>query len=231
MIALALVACGPAPRTWPPLDDAELQARLDNPTAPLPDPDAIAEELRDILQAGGDLESVPATLDPVLADPGTEKPPPDEEGDEELISGTSAFFDVACPGTGSVPDPDFASGLMRIEGPFLLEDGSLPVLGPLFLTFGACELGDSVVDGEMRARWNADAERLLAVGDVSLLVDGVELAWNAVLAYEPTGLSLSYAIPSGTVTLAFGTDSVQVTFADGVAVCTRVEPVTCVGLE
>jgi len=231
MIALLLVACGPVPRSWVSVDEAEIQALLQAPTAPRPDVATIAEELGDIIAAGGDLESVPATLDPVLAEPGTDNPVPDDGGEAEVVSGTSAFFDVACPGTADAPDPDFASGKMRLEGAFLREDGSLPALGPLYLTFADCALGETVFDGEMRARWVADDERMVALGELALRTDAADLTWDAAFAIDPSGLALSYAIPSGTVTLTIDDDAVQVAFADGEAVCSRQPPATCEAIE
>ncbi len=224
MIVLWLVACGPAPRTWTPVDAAALQAQLDNPTAERPEPDQIAEELAVVIEAGGDLASLPTALEPVLAEPGAELPAT-PEGD--VVSGTSAFFEVACPGTSGVPDPDFASGLVRLEGPFLVEDGTQLVLGPVYLTLAGCALGASVVDGEMRAQWLPDDQRLLAEGGLEVALSDAVVAWDAVLAVDPTGLRLGFEIPEGTVSLFFDEDVVQAAFADGTATCTRTDPVTC----
>lgn len=224
MIALVLVACGPGPRSWPPVDAVALQNQLDNPTAPRPDVEGLVEELRDIVSAGGDLGSLTTALDPVLAEPGVEAP---ENPQDDVISGTSAFFDVACPGEGSAPDPDFAQGRARLEGPFLIEDGTGPAIGPLFLTFEACALLGTVLDGELRASWLADDQRLLALGDLTLVTNAVELSWDAGFALDPSGLELSYTLDRGTITLAFATDAVQVAYADGAATCTLDDPVNC----
>lgn len=230
MILLVLLGCGPSPRTWPSIDEAALRARLDSPTATSPEPQAVVEELMDVLQAGSDLESIPDALDAVLAESDAESPSSPSSDDDEVVSGTSAFFEVACPGTTGTPDPDFARGVVRLEGPFLIEDGSLPVLGPIFLTFGACELGSTVVDGEMRARWIADDERLLAIGIIDVLVREVQ-SWDAAFSIDQGALALSYTLPRGTVTLTFATEQVRADFADGSFFCSRTEPVTCDGIE
>lgn len=228
MIVLLWLACGPQPRTWPNIDDAALQARIAQPTAPQPEPKAVVQELVDILQAGGDLTSIPAVLVDVLAEPGTKGP---TQAEDDVVSGTSAFFEVACPGNGPGPDPDFARGLMRLEGPFLLEDGSLPALGPLFLSFAACELGATVTDGGLRARWLPDDQRLLAIGDIATAAGAATLELDLALDLDPAGAALSVAQPRGTITLAFGADQVRVDYADGAYACTLAEPVTCSAAE
>ena len=224
MIALLLLACGPSPRSWPSIDAAALQVRLDEPTAVRPNLEAVVEEIADVLRAGGDLESIPAALDSVLAEPGTAGA---VEAEDEVVSGTSAFFEVACPGTESTPDPDFVLGAMRLEGPFLLEDGSLPALGPLYLSFDACQLGPTVVDGGLRARWLPDQQRLLALGDIEVFAGDVVTSWDAAFDISPSGLSLSYALERGTVTLVFGDDFVRVAYADGGFRCTLGDSVAC----
>jgi hypothetical protein len=244
-ILIALCAgtgCGPDVTllTWDTIDLDEVEGKLAAPTATVADLKAAIAEVGEEL---GDLEALGGTgfdLYDAIDDP-EETAPTVYESSGDDGQGTQFYVRVACRGPkGDGPDPDFAFGSIRLDGPTVrfadVEEGeSIPIAGPLYLTFDECRAGDALMVGGISGYYDDVENRLGLDGELSieLVEEDQILRKGPVIIYEDSEQTAVawFVVPEryGVARTVRGSGFVSfgVELADGSAICTWGDGLTC----
>jgi hypothetical protein len=226
--------------TWDTIDLDDVQAKLAAPTATVSDFEEgiakIGDELGDLEILGGEGFDLYEAID----DP-NETAPTVYESSGDQTTGTQAYMAVACSGPdGDGPDPDFAFGSVRFDGPTIqygaVEEGeSVSVAGPIYLTFDDCRVRDVLMTGGIPGYYDDVANRLGMDGELRIdLVEEDRILRNGpVIIYQdakqtavawfivPERYGVARAV-SGSGFTSFGVE-----LSDGSATCTWGDGLSC----